>query len=62
MADKIDLNEIENRINLLRKTAEELQTMSEDFPALFRNTSRILASIRMLELNTGSGLHSTHYL
>jgi hypothetical protein len=62
MPDKIDRGEIESRSNLLRKTAEELKMMSEDFPALFRNTSRILASIRMLELNMGSDLHSTHYL
>jgi hypothetical protein len=35
----------------MKKTAEELKLMGEDFPALNRNMSRILASIRMLELN-----------
>ncbi len=51
MAGEIDLKELDSRIQSLKKTAEELKTMGEDFPALYRNTSRILASIKMLELN-----------
>ena len=51
MAQQIDLNEINKRINLMRQTAEELKALGQNFPALARNTSRILASIKMLEMN-----------
>ena len=46
-----DLIEIQQRILSLRKTAEELKQSAGDFPAIARNTARILASIKMLELN-----------
>ena len=36
---------------MLKKTAEELNRISEDFPALARNIVRILASIKMIEIN-----------
>jgi hypothetical protein len=51
MADKIDLKEIDTKIQSMKKTAEELKQMAESFPALYRNSSRILASVKMLELN-----------
>jgi hypothetical protein len=51
MGEKIDLKEIDTRIQSMKKTAEELKQMAENFPALYRNSSRILASIKMLELN-----------
>ena len=51
MVQQIDLNEINPKIQLLKKTAEELCRIGEDFPALARNTVRILASIKMLEIN-----------
>ena len=51
MTRQIDINEINNKIQLLKKTAQELNRMGEDFPALARNTVRILASIKMLEIN-----------
>jgi hypothetical protein len=51
MAQKIDLKEIDTKIQSMKKTAEELNKMAESFPALYRNSSRILASIKMLELN-----------
>jgi hypothetical protein len=51
MANKIDLKELDSKIQSMKKTAEELRQMGENFPALYRNTSRILASIKMLELN-----------
>jgi hypothetical protein len=46
-----DLKELDSKIQSMKKTAEELKKMGEDFPALYRNTSRLLASIKMLELN-----------
>lgn len=46
-----NLNEINDKIQLMKKTAQELNSAGEDFPAIARNTSRILASVKMLELN-----------
>jgi chaperonin cofactor prefoldin len=46
-----DLKELDSRIQSIKKTAEELKQMGEDFPALYRNVSRLLASVKMLELN-----------
>ena len=46
-----DIKKIYYKIRVLKRTAEELNRMGEDFPALARNTTRILASIKMLELN-----------
>ncbi|MGD2100003.1 MAG: hypothetical protein PVG35_20705 [Desulfobacterales bacterium] len=51
MTQQININEINTKIKLLRKTAEELNRMGEDFPALARNTVRVLASVKMLEIN-----------
>ena len=50
MDAKIDLDEIHEKIQLIKKTAEELNHMGENFPALARNTVRILASVKMLEI------------
>jgi len=51
MAGKIDLKELDSKVQSMKKTAEELKAMGEEFPALYRNISRILSSIKMLELN-----------
>ena len=46
-----NLNEINDKIQLMKKTAQELNRFGEDFPSVARNTSRILASVKMLEMN-----------
>ena len=51
MAPQIDLHEINDKIQLVKKTAEDLNRIGEDFPAIARNTVRILASVKMLEIN-----------
>ena len=51
MAQQIDLHEINDKIQLMKKTAEDLNRIGEDFPAIVRNTVRILASVKMLEIN-----------
>ncbi len=51
MAQQFDLHEINKRISTMKQTAEELKAMGQNFPAVTRNTSRILASIKMLEMN-----------
>ena len=51
MAQKIELDKINEKIQLMKKTAEELNQIGESFPAIARNTVRILASVKMLEIN-----------
>lgn len=51
MAKKMDLKELDRKIQSMKQTAEELKQMGEEFPALYRNIRRVLASIKMLELN-----------
>jgi hypothetical protein len=51
MNPRIDLNAINDKIVLMKKAAEELDRMGKDFPSLARNTVRILASLKMLEIN-----------
>ena len=46
-----DLKKIDEKIQLLKNTAQELNRLGDNFPALARNSARILASIKMLELN-----------
>jgi len=48
---RIDMRQVDSKIRLMKKTAEELSQMGRDFPALARNTVRILASLKMLEIN-----------
>ncbi len=51
MSQKTDMQEIDAKIRSLKKTAQELNQMSDNFPFLARNTARILANIKMLEIN-----------
>ena len=51
MNNEINIKEIDSRIKTLKSTTEELEKMSDSFPALGRNISRIMASVKMLELN-----------
>ena len=51
MAELIDLEGIDEKIQLMKKAAQELKEMGKNIPAMDRNLLRILASIKMLELN-----------
>ena len=51
MDPKIDLNDINMKLQSMKKTAEELNHLGDKFPAVARNTARILASLKMLEIN-----------
>jgi hypothetical protein len=51
MISREDLEKMARLIGNLRNTAEELVGVSHSFPALNRNTKRILASVKMLEIN-----------
>ena len=48
---QFDLNEIDSKIQLMKRTAQELARAGENFPAIARNIVRISAGIKMLELN-----------
>jgi len=45
------IKEINEKIQTLKKVADELIIQGADLPFLYRNSRRILASIKMLELN-----------
>ena len=51
MTQQIDLKKVHTKIQLMKKTAEELKRMGKNFPAIRRNSIRILASVKMLEIN-----------
>ena len=51
MGPQIDIKKLDTKIQLLKKITEELNQQCQDFPAVARNTSRILASVKMLEIN-----------
>ena len=51
MTMRNNLNDINRKIQLLKETAEELNQDTDEIPALSKNTARILASVKMLELN-----------
>ena len=51
MGQQMDITKIDTKIQLLKKTTEELNQLCQDFPAIARNTIRILASVKMLEIN-----------
>jgi hypothetical protein len=51
MAQQIDLKKIHAKIQLMKKTAQELKLIGENFPTINRNAVRILASVKMLEIN-----------
>ena len=57
MGRQLDLKRADNKIQLIKKTAEELNQMADAFPALARNTARILASVKMLEINISDVQH-----
>ena len=51
MSTGADLEKIHAGIQVLKAKAEELHRLGRDFPALSRNAARILAGVKMLELN-----------
>ena len=46
-----ELRKIDTRIKVIKKAAEELKELSVGMPAVDRNAVRILASVKMLEIN-----------
>ncbi len=46
-----NLKKIDTRIKGIKKAAQELKVFSKEIPAVDRNAERILASVKMLEIN-----------
>jgi hypothetical protein len=52
MTDKsVNIEEMAKRISSIREDANQLKAMSGGIQAVDRNVDRILASVRMLEIN-----------
>lgn len=51
MNSQLDLNELSKTIRELRGTAENLLKTGGDIEAIKRNVTKILANVKMLELN-----------
>ena len=51
MPNKINIKDMDTHIKTIKSAAEELKGMSGSFPAVEKNTSRLLASVKMLEIN-----------
>jgi len=49
---EIDLQEMIQKVLSLKDMAEDINGLSKDFPAVWRNIHRVMASIKMLEINT----------
>ena len=48
----MQLAKIQKNVLLLKETAKDIKGLSEEFPAVRSNIHRIMASIKMLEINT----------
>ncbi|MGD0658455.1 MAG: hypothetical protein ABSD38_10350 [Syntrophorhabdales bacterium] len=51
MDREYDLKGMDARIREIRKTAEEIREVGQGIEAVRRNVDRILASVKMIELN-----------
>lgn len=49
--DGIDAGAVHAKIQQIKASAEELRRMGDEFPTVRKNTDRMLACIKMLELN-----------
>ncbi len=45
------MKKIDTRIKAIKKAAQELKDLYKEIPAVERNAARILASVKMLEIN-----------
>lgn len=47
-----NIDEISEKVMSLKEIAKDIKGLSNDFPVVQRNISRVMASIKMLEINT----------
>jgi len=55
-ADKEIFEELDRRVQAIKTAARELQDLSAGIQAVDRNADRILASVKMLEINVSDVL------
>ena len=60
MTSEYEIEGMAEKIQALKQTATELKRISGGIPAVVRNTDRILASIKMLEINVSDILDTVH--
>jgi hypothetical protein len=51
MTQEYDIKAMVTQIKALRKNAEALKELADDFPTVVKNADRILADVRLLEIN-----------
>ena len=51
MMNRRDMKKVVTRIKTIKKAAQELKDYYTEVPAIERNAARILASVKMLEIN-----------
>ena len=51
MTQQYDIKAMVTKIKTLRKNAEALKEICGDYPTVIKNCDRILADVRMLEIN-----------
>jgi len=51
MTKQYDIKNMVSKIKALRKDAEDLKKIAADIPAVVKNADRILADIKMLEID-----------
>lgn len=54
-----EIKKIDTRIKMIKKAAQELKELSGGIQAVDRNAERILASVKMLEINISDLLDVT---
>ncbi len=48
-----NISDLSKKVEIIRREAEFLAEQSTAFPAVWRNAERVLACVRMMELNLG---------
>jgi len=51
MMNQREMKKMDTKVKTIKKAAEELKELSRNIPAVDRNAARILASVKMLEIN-----------
>jgi len=46
----INIQAIDTKIQVIKKATEELKPLADKFPAVARNAARLMASVKMLEI------------
>ena len=59
MTAQPDIEKLDDQIQVLKKAALALSEMGDEFPAVKKNAARVLASIKMMEINVSDVVRLT---